>query len=128
VLSLDPRARPTPEKLLAWPAQLQAANIEVRHLSPLEGRKANLAPLREINCNALGNQSRSPILVSQLATAQGENRQMNPMLRSKTFEQSPSLRPEIKAEEKENEFKEAHFFATNWLNYVRFLHRVLKFV
>ena len=46
------------------------------------------------------------------------------MLKSKTQEQFQL--PEPKAED--GEFKEAYFFASNWINYIKFLHRVIKFV
>lgn len=49
VLNLDPKLRPSPEELLNWPGQLQSANIEMRHLSPMGGRRQN--PLREVSDN-----------------------------------------------------------------------------
>lgn len=49
------------------------------------------------------------------------------MLRSKTQETIPA--PQQKQTKTEDsEFKEAYFFVSNWINYVKFLHRVVKFV
>ena len=48
------------------------------------------------------------------------------MLKSKSQEQAHLIQPEMKGEE--GEYKEAYFLANNWINYIKFLHRVLKFV
>lgn len=85
VLNLDPSKRPSPDELLNWPAQLQAANIEMRHLSPLEGRRQN--PLREVNYN-------TPSMAGQLKGPQNENKEL---LKSKGMEK--------KCEGRDDEFK-----------------------
>ena len=49
VLNLDPKKRPTPDKMLNWSAQLKTINTEVRHLSPapFQNRDRNpVVPLR----------------------------------------------------------------------------------
>ena len=48
------------------------------------------------------------------------------MLKSKSQEQAHLIQPEMKGEE--GEYKEAYFLANNWISYIKFLHRVLKFV
>ena len=49
VLNLDPKVRPSPEKMLNWAVQLKTINSEIRHMSPapFDNRSRNPAvPLR----------------------------------------------------------------------------------
>ena len=59
MLNLDPKARPTVDRLLYWGSQLKAAHIEPpRYLSPCVQRTKNSgskggAPLRELQSNSI---------------------------------------------------------------------------
>ena len=83
MLSLDPKARPSIDRLLYWGSQLKAAHIEPpRYLSPClqrgkdSGSKGG-APLRELQSNNIPNnvQNQAPVVYSTMNNQQqAENR------------------------------------------------------
>jgi hypothetical protein len=104
----------------------------MRNFSPYDQRGRAVIALKEISCNNNFASKPAALYFNHNLSPQRENRP-NPMICSK--DQS-SLHQMTLKEAKESaevrgedgEYKEAYFFANNSINYVKFMHRVLKFI